>query len=230
LLFSLCCLLFGAILNFFQLFVVLVFFVFINLHYTQTLRRSDAQTLRVAADVVTIDALAKKAAVIGYVTDLRHLSDERSRLDIKIIEVSDESQLYGLSQRLNLRLYLGHESYQFLPGDKIGFESSLCQPWLFQTPGEFKWPRYLVSQGTELTGWVKLDEIGRITGSVGISSQASYQLLGNQIAVSIKENLPQRRAQRVRTLMLGGGRALSDEIRQVLSQAGVSHLFVISGL
>lgn len=199
-----------------------VFFLVSNFHYSESLKP--------ASEILTLDRLARRVMITGVVSDVRCLADERARIDIDIDAIDDKSRSVSFSQSLKLRLYLNQGADQLLPGDIVQFSSRLRQPRLFKTPGEFNWPRYLASQGIDLTGWVKsTDEMTRI-GTSGHSFRRIVAGWRNEISATIQEKLSVHRAQLVRALVLGEGRVLTDEVRRLLSHGGVSHLFAISGL
>lgn len=205
-----------------QISLCVLFFLISNFHYLKSITPLD--------DVLSLDRLARRVVVVGVISDVRNISDERTRIDVTINETHYKSKISRYSQALKLRLYLEQETDHFLPGDKIRFKSRLRQPRLFKTPGEFNWPRYLSSQDVDLTGWVKAADDIEILGNQGHKLRRMISGWRGEIASAIKRKLPERRAQLVRALLLGESRILTGEIRKILSQSGVSHLFAISGL
>ncbi len=181
-------------------------------------------------DISQLDQLAKKVTISGEVTDVRQLTEGRSWLAVKVSSVAMKEQSISLEAPLNIRLYLGEGTAEILPGDVIRCRTRLRKPRLFGTPGEFHWPRYLASQKIGMTGWVK--NRGKIT--ILDSSRGGVQRwmvqCRNKIAAEIHSLMPDERAYLTRSLVLGEGRVIPDDVRKVLARSGISHLFAISGL
>ena len=205
-----------------QISLCLSFFLISNIHYSKSMTSLD--------DALALDHLSQKVVVLGVISDVKNINDERTRIDVLIDETDFKSKITRYPERLKLRLYLGQEADHFLPGDVIRFKSRLRLPRLFHSPGEFNWPRYLASQGVDLTGWVKDADGIEVLGSRGHGIRRQIADWRGELSDAIKNNLPEQRAQLVRALLLGESRILTDAIRKILSQGGVSHLFAISGL
>ena len=196
--------------------------LFFNVRYPALLQSSD--------DVILIDQLARRTTAVGIVTDIRHVSDGRSRIDLLIDEVWDKSEPLILQRPLRLRLSIEDGAENLLPGDRIRFSGRLRQPRLFGTPGEFHWSRHLAGEKIDMTSWVRnmsqVDVLDR--GDRGM--MRSIVQWRHQVSSFIAANVPDEKAHLVRALVLGEGRQLPDPVRRALAGAGVSHLFAISGL
>lgn len=188
--------------------------------------------LQFANDVSRIDQLARRTTAVGVITDVRRLTDGRSRIDLLIDEVWDKTMALELERPLRLRLSVeeGGDQVSLLPQDRIRFNGRLRQPRSFGTPGEFNWPRYVLSQNIDMTSWVKsMDQIELLAaGNAGL--QRGIVQWRTRIAAFMVAHLSEKSAVLVRALVLGEGRQLPQEVRQTLAAAGVSHLFAISGL
>lgn len=204
------------------LFVWIAFSLFFNLRYPALLQSPD--------DVTRIDQLARRSTAVAVVTDIRAVSDGRSRIHLRVEEVWDKGKPLGLKRPLRMRLSIEEGSDTLLPGDRIRFNGRLRQPRLFGTPGEFHYARYLASHKIKMTGWVKnMDQIEVLdSGHPGV--MRSIVQWRSQIASFIAANLADEKAVLTRALVLGEGRQLPDAVRKTLAGAGVSHLFAISGL
>jgi competence protein ComEC len=199
-----------------------LFFLISNFHYSESMTPLD--------DVLTLDQLSRPVVVVGVISDVRNISDERTRIDVLIDETHFKTKASRYSKPLKLRLYLGQKTDHFLPGDKVRFKSRLRQPRLFKSPGEFNWPRYLSSQHIDLTGWVTTADEIKVLGDQGHKVRRMIAGWRSEMSSTIERHLSERRAQLVRALLLGESRMLTDAIRKILSQSGASHLFAISGL
>lgn len=205
-----------------QVSLCLLFFLISNIHYSKSMTPPD--------DALVLDHLSQKVFVLGVISDVKNINDGRTRIDVLIDETDFKSKVTRYPETLKLRLYLGQETDHFLPGDVIRFKSRLRRPRLFYSPGEFNWPRYLASQDIDLTGWVKDADGIEILGNRGFVIRRVIADWRGEISDAIKMNLPEPRSHLVRALLLGESRMLTDAIRKILSQGGVSHLFAISGL
>lgn len=204
------------------LFLCLAFFLLANVRYPGLLVFPE--------DVSAIDQLARRVSVSGIVTDLRQLSDGRSRVDLLVEEVFDRREAVFVDRPLRVRLNVEEGASDLLPGDHVRFSGRLRQPRQFGTPGEFNWPRYVASQGIEMTSWVRSRGQIQVTDSSRRFPLRQIVHWRFQLATAIDEALPEQRAPLVRALVLGEGSQLPDATRRLLASAGVSHLFAISGL
>ncbi|MBD1401396.1 DNA internalization-related competence protein ComEC/Rec2 [Pelovirga terrestris] len=191
-----------------------------------------AARLQFVDDVTRIDQLSRRTTAVGVITDVRQLTDGRSRIDLLIDEVWDKQQALELQRPLRLRLSVeeGGTNDAMLPRDRIRFTGRLRQPRLFGTPGEFHWPRYVISQNIDMTSWVKnIDQVALVAAGEGGLRRSIVQWR-IRVAGFIAAKVPAKSASLVRALVLGEGRQLPEAVRETLAGAGVSHLFAISGL
>ena len=181
-------------------------------------------------DIVNIDALASKVLLVGQIADVRQLTIDRTWLLVLVDSVSHKDTDNYLDAPLKVRLYLGEGTDKLFPGDTISCKVRLRRPRQFGTPGEFNWVRYLASQHTDMTGWVKnLDKI-KVLGHSSKFPDRQVVQWRNRVATTISSLMPADRGYLVRALVLGEGRVIPDDIRKLLSKSGISHLFAISGL
>jgi competence protein ComEC len=204
----------------FILFVI--FFILANLRYSQQLSSR--------TDTLQINQLAKKVMITGQIDDVRQLTDGRSWLAVKVNSIACKGNTIPLESPLTVRLYLGEGTTERLPGDVIRCRTRLRKPRLFGTPGEFNWPRYLAGQHVDMTGWVKNQ--GKIAVLDSLQRGVWRQIVQwrNRVAAEIHTLMPDKRAYLTRSLVLGEGRVIPDDLRRVLARSGISHLFAISGL
>ncbi|WP_321370608.1 DNA internalization-related competence protein ComEC/Rec2 [uncultured Desulfuromusa sp.] len=204
---------------------VLLFFCFLvlsNLHYSLF--------FPIRQDIIDIDSLARKVKITGELTDVRHLTEGRSWVEVLVDSVALKTQLLPLESSLRVRLYLEEGTDQLFPGDIISCRSRMRKPRLFGTPGEFNWPRYMTSQHVDMTAWVKNVEKIEVLGRINRFPDRVMAQWRSQVAATIQGLMPEDRAYLVRALVLGEGRVIPDGIRRTLASSGISHLFAISGL
>jgi competence protein ComEC len=200
----------------------IVFFVCANLRYPLQLAPRAA--------VVEIDQRAQKFELTAAVSQVVHLTDNRSRIDLQARQVGDDNGPIPLQRDLPVRLYSGDNCAELLPGDLIRCRSRLRRPRRFGTPGEFHWPRYLAGQNIAMTAWIKSCDQIELLGKEPAFPTRLIARWRQRVGGLIQARLPEPRAQLVRALTLGEGRVLPDRIREILSASGISHLFAISGL
>lgn len=219
---ALCCRFISRFSRLSLLFICLALSLSFNLRYPTLLQFGD--------DVTRIDQLARRTTAVGVITDVRQLTDGRSRIDLLVDEIWDKGAALDLERPLMLRLNVEEGGDYLLPQDRIRFGGRLRQPRLFGTPGEFHWPRYVASQKIDMTSWVKsMDQVELLAAGNGGLQRRIVQWR-TQVAGFIVAHVPDKSAMLVRALVLGEGRQLSEEARKTLASAGVSHLFAISGL
>ena len=183
-------------------------------------------------DVDEIDALNKRIVVVATVTQVDSLFGGRTRVDLRATRLSfrGEAEALPLSAPFQVRLYIAAGTKSLLPGDKVRVYSRLRKPRLFGTPGEFNWLRQLAGQGIAMTAWIKhTDEIEVLARKTNSLIRVLYHWKG-RVASLITSIMPAADAALVRSLILGEGRVIPDQERNVLASAGISHLFAISGL
>lgn len=201
---------------------LLAFFLLANLRYPLQFRVDSA--------VDQIDQRARKVTVTADLISVRPLVGERSQLDLQIVALADGGEAIDVSTPFLLRLYLGSEVSKLLPGDRLRFKTRLRRPRLFGTPGEFHWPRYLASQDIAMTGWLQSTDDISVVSSRDTYPSRFIAAWKHRAADAIDAALEDRRGVLVRALVLGEARMLPDALRDTLAQAGISHLFAISGL
>lgn len=202
-----------------QLFVFLVFFLLANLRYPHQFP-ADPRVEHVAG-------IAAKVTMVAELQQVTQRVDSRSQLDLKLIRVEGENSKEGSGR---IRLYVDEAVSGLLPGDLLVFSTRLRKPRLFGTPGEFHWPRHLASQGIVATGWLKKAEQISLLQRGGYSPLRSIAVWKERAAARIEQAVSGRQALLARALLLGEARILPDNVRECLAQAGISHLFAISGL
>ncbi len=181
-------------------------------------------------DVTHIDQLGKKVTIEGEVSAVRQLAGGRTWLAVAVTSVATKKLSIPLESPLPIRLYLGEGTTVFLPGDTIRCRTRLRKPRRFGIPGEFHWPRYLASQHIEMTGWVKSGEKISLLEAGHGGLRRSLAQWRHRVAAEIHALMPENRAYLTRSLVLGEGTILPDDLRKLLARSGISHLFAISGL
>jgi len=177
-----------------------------------------------------LDSRGEKVAWTGEVRSLEMLSDGRSRIDVRLQSLRLPGADRELPLATGVRLYTAGGEPAVVPGDVISMSGHLSKPRRFGIPGEFNWPRHLQAQGIALTAWIK--DAGTLDVVAGNSAFAAGFLYSQRrgMAEFIEEIMAEPKARLVRALVLGEGRMMPPEIRNILARAGVSHLFAISGL
>ncbi len=205
------------------LFVVFaLFFILANLRYSSRFPPRP--------DILHLNQLAKKVTLSGHVDDIRQLTDGRSWLTVDVTSVEHKGRALPLAGPLEVRLYLGEGTNKIFPGDTIRCRTRLRKPRLFGIPGEFNWPRYLTGQHVDMTGWVKSGEKIAVADSSAGGIRRAIVQWRTRVAAKIHTLMPDERAWLVRSLVLGEGRVIPDDLRRILARSGISHLFAISGL
>jgi competence protein ComEC len=189
-----------------------------------------SQPLPEHPDIERLAQLRSKISVSAKIDKVVTLSDGRARIDLSHVNLSDKNTVINLSAPLRLRLYVDSYHAALLPGDSVSFSSRLRQPRLFGTPGEFHWPRYLATEGIDMTAWVKDEQALTIEAYGSFSLMRSLAVWKQQVAGIIEAELTPAQSPLVRALLLGEGRLIDDAQRKILAGSGISHLYAISGL
>jgi competence protein ComEC len=204
-----------------KFFLLLIFFLLANLRYPLQFQTEEI--------VDQVDNLGKKITVTAELKKLQQVRDGRSQLDLQIISLRTESSELPAKPFL-IRIFLGERAAGLLPGDRLRFKTRLRKPRLFGMPGEFHWPRYLVSQDIVMTGWLKSAKQLNVLDSSGGSPLRTLMAWREHVAKIIDLSVSPDQASLVRALTLGEARLLPEAVRNNMAHAGISHLFAISGL
>jgi competence protein ComEC len=172
----------------------------------------------------------QKVEVIAELLRVTPRADGRSQLDLQVEQLTTVDGLQPKVEHLKIRVYVGSVVEGLLPGDLLSFKTRLREPRLFGTPGEFHWPRYLACHGIALTGWLKNAAQIELRGHRDRFLLRLIASWKQRLVSRIEAAVPGRQVPLVRALVLGEAKQLPDDVRQLLAQAGISHLFAISGL
>lgn len=208
--------------KFFLLSLFIIFLLIANLRY--------ASLLLPREELLYIDQLARKVTIAGTIKNIRQVAEGRSQLDLSVDSVMSQSQQIQFHRSLLVRLYLEQGEDSLLPGDVLRLKSRLRVPRMFGSPGEFNWPRYLVSQRIDMTTWVESSVDLELLKKGSDGPKRLMSGWRRAIAKAVQTNMSETRAQLTRALLLGEGQVLPDDARKIFSKSGVSHLFAISGL
>ena len=168
------------------------------------------------------DALALE----GVVEQAEQRWDGSSRLDVAVDRVGTGRTTAPANGTVRLTIRAGEPA---APGDRVCWRARLRRPLLFGTPGEFDYPRYLAARGIHVTSFIDNgSDLARLAAPEP-DGHLCERLRGT-IAAGIARAVPGENAGLVQTLIVGIGGGISPELRKVLSDGGLAHLFSISGL
>ncbi|MFO7983685.1 MAG: DNA internalization-related competence protein ComEC/Rec2 [Desulfuromonadales bacterium] len=165
----------------------------------------------------------------GRVLDLSRRPDDTYIADLEISRIFKEDKALAVHGRL--RLHLGAGEALFRSGHTVRFRTRLRPPRLFGTPGEFDYVRYLAARDIFVTGYIDspASVVPIIPAEERVSSfQANWQR--ERIGELIDTKLDDSAAPLVRALVIGDKKVFDPATRDILSRAGLSHLFSVSGL
>ncbi len=166
-------------------------------------------------------------AMEGVVEQAESLWDGTSRLDVAVDRVGTGDAATPAAGVVRLTIREGGPAAA--PGDRICWRARLRRPLLFGTPGEFDYPRHLAARGIYVTSFIgQGSELARLAAPAP-EGRLCERLRGT-IAARITRAIPGENAGLVQTLIVGIGGGISPELRKVLSDGGLAHLFSISGL
>ena len=157
-----------------------------------------------------------------------HPGDNTLRIDLEADRLLNDAVIRPLTGRL--RLTVGEDVPGLRVGQRIRFRSRLRSPVPFGTPGEFDYRRYLAARDIYVTAYLKrADALVPFTAEEENSLLTRLAAIRRTIGHHIDAAVPAEQAPLVRALVIGE-RKFSVTRRQLLAEAGLSHLFAISGL
>lgn len=181
-----------------------------------------------APDHIVRHAGSDFLAIEGTILRIEPQQEGSLRLDVDVSRVGKDRQSAAATGTLRLTVY--HGGGQLLPGERISWRGRVREPRCFGTPGEFDYPRYLAARGIHATS--ALDDASALVrmAPAEVVSSAPWERWRTIIAARVAESVPGSEAGLVQALTVGSGGSISPRQRQLLADAGLSHLFAISGL
>lgn len=167
-------------------------------------------------------------AIEGTVLRVEPQQEGSARLDVAVARIGRDQSATDATG--TLRLTLRHGAGDLLPGERICWRGRVRQPLRFGTPGEFDYPRYLAARGIYATAALDDTEALVRLAPTDAAPTALLERWRSAIASRIAATVPPAEAGLVQALTVGSGGGISPRQRQLLADAGLAHLFSISGL
>ena len=174
------------------------------------------------------DLLNREVLIVGTVIKEPELKANHIQYIVKVEEVKNQQGL-AFAGKLVVKDYEGKTVYAY--GDKLSIKGKISVPQLPTNPGAFNYEAYLRQQG--IAGTVNLWQSGQIQ-KLGVD--ASNNLLLSAIKLKEKlvkvtdQTLKPEQAQLVQGILFGTKGQVDEEILQIFSQVGVTHVLSVSGL
>ncbi|MFW6372487.1 MAG: DNA internalization-related competence protein ComEC/Rec2 [Thermodesulfobacteriota bacterium] len=116
-------------------------------------------------------------------------------------------------------------------GDRIAFAGKIRGIRNLNNPGGFDYERYMAFQGLWVSAYVRKDSLMVVQKSRSPSWMESIQEKRTELAGVIEKTaVSEVSAGVLKALVIGDKSAVSDDLRERFSRAGISHLLAISGL
>jgi len=169
-----------------------------------------------------------QVAIEGELLSVAPRWDGSSRADVAVRQVIDATGQTPATGRV--RLYVRSGRVGPLPGQTVRWRAPLDAPRNFGTPGEFDQVLDLAAQGIHATA--RLKDATQLVTLAGAGRPAPTRLATARaaIAAAIDRAVPPAERGLVKALTIGQRGEVTPAQRRQLSEAGVSHLFAISGL
>jgi competence protein ComEC len=130
-----------------------------------------------------------------------------------------------------MRLFVAEGEPLLQAGHRVRFMTRLRHPRAFGTPGEFNYPRHLAARNIFVTGSIATaNDLTPLASEKTLGWGEQLEQLRQNIGRQIDQLVPPMIAPLVRALTIGDKSTIPHNTRQLLADAGVSHLFAISGL
>ena len=165
--------------------------------------------------------------VEGRVLAIGYRPESGSRIEVDAQRIVRGTKSEVTCGRLLLTVRLG--TAECLPGDIIRFRARLRPPRLFQTPGEYDYPRKLAAAGIFVTASVEGPREIILLRASPAGPRRWLERCRAEVARFIHRTAIPRQPALVVALTTGDQSGINEELRQILTRGGVSHLFAISG-
>ena len=115
-------------------------------------------------------------------------------------------------------------------GDRVRFRLKMRPPPHAGNPGEFDYGVYLARRQIYLFGFLQSDAAVELLRRETYSAWGFIEYLRRTISRFLERHLPHQQAALMKALVVGDRGAISQEMRERFTAAGVAHLLSISGL
>jgi competence protein ComEC len=150
-------------------------------------------------------------------------------LTVERIAAAKDSGKITFSKRQKVVLKsLKDPALVLLPGDRVVFEGVITQPSKPHNPGQFDYGEYLANQGIFRIINCQKGELRLTEKGEGIRALAAEGR--KQVVQCLNELLPQREKGLILGILFGDTTLIEEEEWDAYKQAGVVHLFAVSGL
>lgn len=167
-------------------------------------------------------ASAEQVLVEGTVLSPPQAKNTRFLAEIGVTRVNNSEA------RGTLLLTYGNPGGKLATGDTVRFKARIRRPQAGKNPGVFDYSSYLARRGIYATASVKqLERTGHKDPNFLYRAALA---LSSDISAKIRASLPEREADVLAKMLIGGNSAISREDRDKFSNAGVMHILVVSGL
>jgi len=129
-----------------------------------------------------------------------------------------------------LLLYIGEGRGEFLSGDLVRFESRIRRPRNFGIPGEFDYELHLALREIYATAFVPTaSHVILIRSRVCYPVRNFMDRLAADLGGRMDRLVPGAEGAVLRALVLGGGGAVPEAVKELYTRTGVNHILSISG-
>lgn len=173
--------------------------------------------------------VGQQQTVIGVINSSPVLKHDKVTYNIKTLYICEGQKYKKVSGNVSLSVLRdakNNQAYSF--GDVVRFSGKLKDPQGKRNPGGFDYKSYLLSKGISATVFSReIKKIGVYSTNPIIKMASS---LNCKISTFYNEILPENLSSLLSGVVLGVKGNISREILSYFSDAGVMHLFAISGL
>jgi len=164
----------------------------------------------------------------GSVLQVERRLYDRASIDVECCAITNDDLTTPVHGRV--RVYMDSRP-EFFPGTRIRFQSTLRLTKNFGTPGEFDHVRHLAHQNIHVTAFLPDQRPPEVLDEANLFDlPTSLAIWREWLNRQIDRTVPCNDAPWIRALVTGSKRDLPTHIRRMVANAGVAHLFAISGL
>ncbi|MBN2106462.1 MAG: DNA internalization-related competence protein ComEC/Rec2 [Deltaproteobacteria bacterium] len=153
----------------------------------------------------------------------------RTKLQLAVRSIHDRDR--SVAATGNLLLGIKDWSRRFSYGDRIRFSSALHTPRNFSNPGGFDYKRHLAYKNIYATAFLESDaSITLVRKGEGARWLVFIESLRNKIRASITNSTQPPSRDILLALIIGEQGTIPEQIRNLFSALGITHILSISGL
>ena len=174
-------------------------------------------------ELYTLISSGDEALFCGVVRHIDYTQSGRQKILLEARETEMDGKLWRSPVKIQAILPLGEETEY---GMALKLSGSLKEPSGLRNPGGFNEKAYMLARGVYYKCFPTVVEKGQVKND----PRLFLYNIKSRMSDVFEKTLPEKEANVMKSIVLGDRSGLSEEVRALYSDGGISHILVISGL